>query len=196
MIQYIISILAIQEHTAWNKELQNFELASIERHCNKWGYSVTISKLQIIIIDKQLFACHCKTKVCMDGQIMKCRFQVSNEQYVTFLAEYGITHSGNRSIYLIDPNNNEDHILQQKSSIQDQIKSNLKDALKTDDVMYTFGDLQDAPDNSNFFHYGNCRIPKHPLGIVKACEELACSINRHIDSMDKAIISRHGIKGR
>jgi len=95
----------------------------------------------------------------MDGRIMKCRFQISNEQYVTFLAVYGIPHSGNRSIYSMDPNNNEDHILQQISSIQNQLKSNLKDAFKTDDVVYTFGDLQDTPDNSNFFRYGNCRIP-------------------------------------
>jgi hypothetical protein len=55
MIQYNVSILAIQEHTAWNMELQHFELASIERHCNKWGYFAVISKLQLIIIDKQLF---------------------------------------------------------------------------------------------------------------------------------------------
>jgi len=53
MIQFNISILAIQEHTAWNKELQNLESASMERHCNKWGYFVTISKLQIVIIDRQ-----------------------------------------------------------------------------------------------------------------------------------------------
>jgi len=103
---------------------------------------------------------------------MKCRFQVSKEQYVKFLTVHGIPHCGNRSNYLTDPNNNEDHILQQMTSIQDQIKSNLKDAFKTDDVMYTFGDLQDMPDSSKFSSYGNCRIPKHPLGIVKACERV------------------------
>ncbi len=63
MIQYNLTILAIQEHTPWNRELSEGEIASIEHHCDKWGYFVTLSKLQILIIDKQLTACHCETMV-------------------------------------------------------------------------------------------------------------------------------------
>jgi hypothetical protein len=58
IIQYRLHILAIQEHFSWNRELTAHEITSIEKHCDKWGYFVTISKLQIIITDKQLLACH------------------------------------------------------------------------------------------------------------------------------------------
>jgi hypothetical protein len=54
MMQYNITILAIQEHTAWSRKLLDGAIASIERHCDKWGYWVSISKLLILIIDKQL----------------------------------------------------------------------------------------------------------------------------------------------
>ena len=57
--------------------------------------------------------------------------------------------------------------------------------------------MQDTPDNSSNFHYGTCRIPKHPLGIVKICENLnlTCSIYNHMETLEKPIISRHGTKG-
>jgi len=45
IIQYKLHILAIQEHTSWNRELTAHEITSIEKHCDKWGYFVTISKL-------------------------------------------------------------------------------------------------------------------------------------------------------
>jgi len=76
LIQYNISILAIQEHTAWNRNLLQHELTSTERHCNKWGYFATISKLQIIIIDKQLLASHSETLAFHEGHIIQCRFQI------------------------------------------------------------------------------------------------------------------------
>ncbi len=42
-----------------------------------------------------------------------------------------------------------------------------------------------------------CRIPKHPLGIVKTCEDsnLSCTAYKHLGSLSKPIISRHGMKG-
>jgi hypothetical protein len=52
MIQHNISILAIQEHIAWNRNLMEYEIKSIKKHCDKWGYFVNISKLQVLIIDK------------------------------------------------------------------------------------------------------------------------------------------------
>jgi hypothetical protein len=58
MVQYNLNILAIQEHALWHKELSDGEGTSIEQHSDKWGYFLTISKLQILIIDKQLRACH------------------------------------------------------------------------------------------------------------------------------------------
>jgi hypothetical protein len=67
MVKYNLSILAIQEHTPWNRELLDNEITSIHKHCDKYGYFATISKLQIVIIDKQLLACHRETKVFEDG---------------------------------------------------------------------------------------------------------------------------------
>jgi hypothetical protein len=79
IVQYNLNILAIQEHTLWHKELSDGEGTSIEQHSDKWGYFLTISKLQILIIDKQLRACHQETIVFEEGQIIKCCFEVSKE---------------------------------------------------------------------------------------------------------------------
>jgi hypothetical protein len=56
---------------------------------------------------------------------------------------------------------------------------------------------KNTPDKSKAFHYSSCRITKHPLGIISACEEfgLICAIYQHMHSMDKPVISRHGSKG-
>ena len=93
MIQYKLDILAIQEHTPWNRNLSEGEITSIERHCNKWGYLVKISKLQILIIDKQLTACHRDTTEYEDGRILRCRFEISNNKFVSFFPVYGIPHT-------------------------------------------------------------------------------------------------------
>lgn len=63
--------------------------------------------------------------------------------------------------------------------------------------MYIIGDLQDTPGNSKVFYYRSCKISKHPYGIAKTCEYLGlqCTIYQHWDTMDKPIISRHGLKG-
>jgi len=81
--------------------------------------------------------------------------------------------------------------------IQEIIKSIIENANKSKDIIIIYGHLQDAPDNSKNFHYGKCRIPKHPLGITKTCEDmgLSCKIYQHMESLDKPIISRHGTKG-
>jgi hypothetical protein len=197
MIQYNINILAIQEHTAWNRNLLPHELTSIERHCNKWGYFATISKLQIIIIDKQLLASHSETLVFHEGRVLQCRFQITTRQFATFLSVYGIPHSGNGTNYHTNLELNENSTLQEMEKVQSQIRSCVKNAYKSGDIVFVFGDLQDTPDNTTLFHYGKCRMPKHPLGIVKVCEELnmTCSIYLHAESLEKPIISRHGLKG-
>jgi len=62
MVKYEIYILAIQEHTPWNKELSQFEIDHIQRICEKYGYFALISKMQILIFDKQLPPCYQETK--------------------------------------------------------------------------------------------------------------------------------------
>jgi hypothetical protein len=81
--------------------------------------------------------------------------------------------------------------------IQESIKDIIENARKSKDIIFIYGDLQDTPDNSKNFHYGKCRIPKHPLGITKTCEDmrLSCTIYQYMESLDKPIISRHGTKG-
>jgi hypothetical protein len=96
MIQYNLHILAIQEHTSWNRELTDGEVKSIHRHCDKWGYFATISKLQILIIDKQLLACHQNTTIIEDGHILKCHLEISMQNFATLVSAYGIPHPGGK----------------------------------------------------------------------------------------------------
>jgi hypothetical protein len=81
--------------------------------------------------------------------------------------------------------------------LQRQLKKLNAKTLRNQESIFVFGDLQDMLDNSKFFHYGSCRVTKHPLGIISACEEygLICTIYQHMHSMDKPVISRHGSKG-
>jgi hypothetical protein len=197
MIQHNLGILAIQEHTAWNRSLTEHEITSIEKHCDKWGYFVTISKLQIVITDKPLLACHCETTVEKEGRIIVSRFQVSTKHFVNFISMYGIPHSGKGRLHPENVNIEENSILQEMNSIKQCIIYLVKEASKAGDIVFVFGDLQDTPDNSKKFHYGRTRLPKHPLGIVSACEELGltCSIYQHIDNLEKPVISRQGLKG-
>jgi len=66
-------------------------IKSIECQLEKWGYFVTISKLQIIIIDKQLRACHSEKEIFEEGYIVKFHFEISKKsllhssQYMVFL---------------------------------------------------------------------------------------------------------------
>jgi hypothetical protein len=201
MAKYNLSILEIQEHTpCWNRELFENEITLIHKHCDKYGYFATVSKLQIIVIDKQLFACHRETKIFEDGRIIKCRFEVSERQFVTFIPVYGVPHSSKKSeqyIPEINEENGEIRKLQTMLRVQQQLQSLLSTAIENSDFLYVFGDLQDTPDNSALFHYGSCRISKHPLGIVKTCEDLGliCSVYDHINTMEQPITSRHGSKG-
>jgi hypothetical protein len=97
LIQYDLTILAVQEHTPWNKELTPMEISSMERSCHKWGLSITISKLQILIIDNQVQACQREIDIHEEGRIIKRRFEISSKTYVNFEAVYGIPHSSDRN---------------------------------------------------------------------------------------------------
>ncbi len=81
MIHYELTILAIQEHTAWNRKLSNTEITSIERHCDHWGFFVSISELQIVIFDKKkIRACHRDTKIHDNGRVIECHFEISKDK--------------------------------------------------------------------------------------------------------------------
>ena len=198
MIYYKLHMLAIQEHTPWNRELTPGEINSIKRHCDIWGYTVTISPLQILIIDKQLIACHRETSCHEEGRVIKCRLEIARDQYATFVPVYGVAHSGGEKYHTGSRDiTNEGTTLEKMDKVQTKIKGIIKEAKRNKDLLYVFGDLQDTPDSSKTFHLGSCRIPKHPLGIVNACEaaNLQCSIYRHMNALEKPIISRTGSKG-
>jgi hypothetical protein len=144
-----------------------------------------------------LLACHRETISYKEGRIITSHFQITDKQSATFVATYGIPHSGNDRRYSRLEATEENEILQEMRGIQEIIKSIIENANKSKDIILIYGDLQDAPDNSKNFHYGKCRIPKHPLGITKTCEDmgLSCKIYQHMESLDKPMISRHGTKG-
>jgi len=48
------------------------------------------------------------------------------------------------------------------AEVQKTVKDAIKKAYRAKNFIFVFGDMQDAPDNSNIFQYGECRIPKHP----------------------------------
>jgi len=144
-----------------------------------------------------LLACHQETISYKQGQIMTSHFQITDKKSVTFVATYGIPHSCNDRRYSRLEATEENEKLQEMKSIQEIIKDIIENASKSKDIIFIYGDLQDAPDNSKNFHYGKCRIPKHLLGITKTCEYmgLSCTIYQHMESLDKPIISRNGTKG-
>ena len=197
MIHYDLKILAVQEHTPWNKKLSEIEIASISRHCDHWGFFATISTLQIVIIDKQLLACHRDTTAYEDGRVIKCRFEIDRDKYVTFIPVYGVAHSSSTRNRTDNTAIDEASRLDTMTAVRDQVASLISKASETADLMYVFGDLQDTPDQSRLFHQGSCRIPRHPLGIVNTCESLGliCTVYQHLHTLETPIITRHGSKG-
>jgi hypothetical protein len=147
MIQYNLHILAIQEHTSWNRELTDGEVKSIHRHCDKWGYFATISKLQILIIDKQLLACHQNTTIIEDGHILKCHLEISMQNFATLVSAYGIPHHGGKKLHFLHREFQENSVLNKMSIIQDHIKKIIQLAQRNQDIVFIFGDLQDSLDN-------------------------------------------------
>jgi hypothetical protein len=135
MMQHNITILAIQENTAWSKKLSDVEITSIERHCDKWGYWVSISKLQILIIDKQLTACHQETNIYKEGCIIYCRMELAKKQFVSFVPVCGIPHSIGEKIHLNQERTKNDDTLQKMGNIKERIKSIIKTALRSQDII-------------------------------------------------------------
>jgi hypothetical protein len=113
---------------------------------------------------------------------------------VEFISTYGFPHSpSNRN----SQNEDQNKILQEMRTLSNHLRSLIINAQRTNKMIYIFGDLQDTPDITRTFAYGNTRLPKHPLGIVKTCEDLGleCTIYQHLASMKLPVISRHGSKG-
>jgi 3-methyladenine DNA glycosylase Tag len=73
-------------------------------------------------------------------------------QFVAFVPVYGIPHSNGRVIINTHININESNKLQEMISVQDQIKAIIKNARRTGDISYVFGDLQNMRDNCNNYY--------------------------------------------
>jgi hypothetical protein len=194
MLQYELYFLAIQEHTPWNKELSQMEIKHIQRMCDNYGFFSIVTKLQILIIDKQLMPSYHNTKAYLDGRILCSTFEISRDKCVDFVTVYGHPHSPkNRN----NPDQDDENILQGMRELSTQIKNLITEAKRNNMRLFIFGDLQDTPDNTSDFRYGLTRIPKHPLGIVKTCEDqhLTYTMYQHMAAFNLPITSRHGPKG-
>lgn len=140
MMQYDLFILAIQEHTPWNKEMSDIEVASIKWTCEKWGYFVSISKLQVIIVDKQLATCHWDTAIYKDGCIIVSRFEISSNNFVIFSSIYGFRHSPNNQNINDLETRDENSTIQKMRQMQQRIKSIIMKVNRTHELLYIFGD--------------------------------------------------------
>ena len=134
MMQYKLDILAVQEHTPWNRVLLDSEIKSIERHCDSYGFFVFISPVQIIIIDKQLQACHRETQIYNDGRIISSRFEISENNFATFVPVYAIPHSGGETLKEPTDENTENTRLQKQSKLRNRLQ----------DVIHTSSTPQEA----------------------------------------------------
>jgi hypothetical protein len=85
MMRNNINILAIQEHTPWTRQLMESEINHIQRTCEKWEYFATVSKVQILIIAKQLATCIRNTTVHEEGRIIHTRMEVSSNLLISSL---------------------------------------------------------------------------------------------------------------
>jgi hypothetical protein len=194
MIHYGLHILTIQEHTPWNKELTHIDISYIDKQCEKWGFFTITSKTQIVIIDKWLSPCYKDTKTYLEGRICCSKFEISVNMYVEFVTTFEYPHSPkNRNITATDDEN----VLRGMRELSQQLQQIIRKAQKENIMMFIFGDLQDTPDGSKNFTYGPSRIPKHPLGIIKTCEDMGmlCTIYQHLESLERPVTSRHGPKG-
>ena len=197
MLRYDIYILAIQEHTSWNRDLTEGEKTSFRKTCDRHCLHMVFSKLQIVLIDKQLTPCLRNTNIHEHGRVIQLNLEITAGQKVNFISVYGYPHSPNNRSKQHFEAFDENEILQKMRQLRKVLRSIVTKAINTEEMVYIYGDLQDAPDNSKNFYYGTNNIVKHPLGIVQTCENLGldCTIYQHIESLTKPIISRRGAKG-
>jgi len=194
MNKHQLFILTIQEHSPWNRDLTQLEKDYIIKTGEKWAFKIIITKMQIIIIDKQILPCLQGTKEYFDGRIISSEFTITQGNEAVFVSVYGYPHSpNNRQVTTQDS----EATMNNMRELQKQLKTIIRKAQSCNKKIFVFGDLQDTPDETKTFIYGSTRIAKHPLGIVKTCEEfgMQCTIFQHLHAMDKPVTSRHGSKG-
>ncbi|MFN9979433.1 MAG: hypothetical protein ACK53Y_05945, partial [bacterium] len=128
-------------------------------------------------MDKVLTASHRGTEIFEDGRIIKCQLEIAPQQYANLVTVYGIPHHGNGKYHVNNSETTEDETLAKLHRIRTHLRKIINLATRNKEDIYVFGDLQDTPDNTKNFNYGKCRIPKHPLGIIKTCEDsnLSCT---------------------
>jgi len=171
MMQNDLFVLAIQEHTPWNRQLSEGEIKSIHRQCERWGYFVIVSKLQIVIYAKELGTSVRNTTVHEDGRMIQLKLEIAQGKYANFCAMYGYPHSPNNRRETNNITQDEGSIIQGMRKLQKVLRTAIIKAKNAGELIYIFGDLQDTPDRSRMFYYGTNSIIKHPLGIVQTCED-------------------------
>jgi len=198
LLQHELAILAVQEHTPWANVLHEAEVNSIHKTFDKYEDQVIFSKMELLFIDRQLATRLRETNVHLEGCLIATKFEISPGICANFISVYGYPHSpGNRSKDYMDSQDDENTVIQKMTTLKRLLKSIINKAKNKQELIYIFGDLQDTPDGSKAFYYGNNNIKKHPLGIAQTCEnmDLECTIYEHVHTMNKPIISRHGSKG-
>jgi len=169
-VRYEIYILTIQEHTPWNKELSQIEITHVHKICEKYGYFAIITKMQILIFDKQLSPCYQETKIHLQGRMLCSTLVIAKDTLVDFVAAmYGYPLSPKNQN---NPEIDYENIIRGMRELSQQLKTTILDAQKENKMIYIHGDLQDTPDGSANYRYGSTQIAQHPLGIAKTCENL------------------------
>jgi hypothetical protein len=80
----------------------------------------------------------------------------------------------------------ESQLLQKMRHLCQRLQSIITEMQRDNELLYIFSGLQDTPDSSKAFYYGSSHMIKHPLGIVKTCEDLGliCTVYQHWESME------------
>jgi hypothetical protein len=123
MMQNDLFIIAIQVHTPWSRQLSDAEIKSIHRTCDKYQFCATISKVQIILIDKQIPTSTRDTSIHEERRMIQIRLEISHGKYANFHAKYGYPDSPNNRPDTNSKTQDESSILRGMRQIQKLIKS-------------------------------------------------------------------------
>jgi len=92
MIENIIQVLAIQEHSPWGSNLSNDMVRHVCKICEKCAFKVQISRYQIVIIVKSIMAAHQMQAIKENGHIITNAFQIGLKDYAVIFSVHGIPH--------------------------------------------------------------------------------------------------------
>jgi len=90
---------------------------------------------------------HRETTVYEDGRIIRSHFEISRDNFVTFISVYGVPQSTDNRILQSQQNIDKNKTLNMMKNIQKQIRTLTNNARRNNDLIFIFGDLQDTPDN-------------------------------------------------